>query len=823
MHSVITQLGLDSEPQDTMKALEYLSYVGWSRNKTFLNSFLKLNGLPALIDLLRIKDSVTSFDATAETTPSITIQLHHSKNGPTVINESWHSVLSGYAGEVLSRMLHMELSLVAPIVDQECWLLPRLLSMLSSGSDFEKYGALMSLEVFLHVGEIRERLIKDGNLVELVVDLIRASCQAPHRNSLISGDRIFGQIRWKLALWRTCFDVITLMTAMPGVDFAGSEPIPLRADWKLLVKDGQLVSSIFEIVRFCHDVIPKKEDERFGTVFSGPGVFKGSAIKVNDLGVIIRTALFLLHRLGIHDEDSKQYIMRNGTAVGHLKRLGAYMDHGEREEIIQFLVFMGVGSPVAQIKSDSLLHLLKSEKPSECLRALKMLLHADHLVDCEQLGMLMESGGVQALLRLLRAGSEMPNDYHKKVGRCLIQRNPLRDAISLPQNTIWRNVCRAFAAAVLGRLCRYGQTSVLAQFSTETWPVETMIQMLKIGTDIEKWGASLGLSGYLKSTHCFNPNPCHELSSLFCAETFVYTLVKLLSIRSDVSRSTFLNSSASDLQWLFETWNSVAKILDAGFIRSQQDVKSEVFSRCHQAGVIQSLFAALSFIASLHNIKPAKSVMAMYTSNDRFDNQHRYDNDSTLPNLVYNLISLVANMCEFDAASRAIVLWEDHVATLKLFGRFASTDVQAAVKRIATALIVNSSTHVSRVKEVNDPKPKLLDLKLLLKTIGFAEAVWPDTLNRPPIYDALMWQENYTLDKETRNAHVERDVEPYAIIKICGNEACTNKETRRNQFTACQACNDIKWYCSKACQQVHGRSVHGRLLQLLASRILPGA
>lgn len=82
-------------------------------------------------------------------------------------------------------------------------------------------------------------------------------------------------------------------------------------------------------------------------MFSGPGLFKGSAINIGDMGSTIRTVIFLLMRLGYMDAECKAYIIRYPGLSDGIKLLAQYMQNHEHEELIKFLMFIGIGAPMA--------------------------------------------------------------------------------------------------------------------------------------------------------------------------------------------------------------------------------------------------------------------------------------------------------------------------------------------------------------------------------------------------------------------------------------------------------------------------------------------
>ncbi len=346
------------QPQKTLESLEFLSYSLWSRNHLFLRRFLEdQDGFNTIIDFLRPRSSPNGalLSSPCLVVP-IDIRLHHGADQqPHTIHDTWSQVFGAMASILLHHLCHIVPHIIHDqIIHHEPWVPERLMKMIQTGSEFERYGALMGLNGCFLSCTLRERTLmgpsggREENLIGCLVYLLHqttrqvgAATQPRHRatpssytpmsmSSLRSTSGVsavvkkrrekeksslFTVLRWRLAIWRGVMDLLLCLfmdhdTDIHTMQRQCTSVLQTRADWWVFRQNGDLVDALFGVLKFLSDALPKAEEERFATVFSGPGVLAGSALQVRDLEPVVRSVVFMVHRLGLHDVELKAYIMK---------------------------------------------------------------------------------------------------------------------------------------------------------------------------------------------------------------------------------------------------------------------------------------------------------------------------------------------------------------------------------------------------------------------------------------------------------------------------------------------------------------------------------
>lgn len=785
---LIESLNPDTDPEIIFKNLEHLSFMLWTRNGAFLTAFLKQKGLSKLIKLLQYKDPRKN-DIESE---KIRMKIHHGKHGPALFEESWSGVINGYAAEVLSKICILDSRLINMISTRFNWMIYHLKSMLSCGTSFEKYGALMAFGTFCRKSDLREKMIDEDlvlDLVNLVAETNQVKAYPPEQSK-----SLFEYMRWKLAIWRGVIEVVNQLMVTSGVDLYGKETagksIELRSDWRRLTMRNLLVSSLLDIIKKCHEFIPKKLEEKFATVYSGPGQFIGSGMQIRDMGPLIRSVIFTLEKIGYNDEETKRFLMIHSDTSKFIKALGPYMEEFDRDEMVQYLIFMGIGSPMSQTKAEKFRSQILSENPAICLRALKAIYSSYYLIDCEQQRSLFEKmGGIDVLLALIRSSSDLPPKYHHRVGNFKVQRNPNREAIMFPQNMVWKSALRGFSLAVLGKLCRSHSTFVLSKVTKENeWLIAKIQSILaRKSSPIEIWGASVCLYEILEAFYSASYVRNHFLPLLSILEDGGVLNLMIEYLRPEkkhesISNFLSLNSTCLDLQWMLELNLSIVKILEL-FLKSRRQEFD--FSSYDLNSISNLIFSKLDFIADLHvpNTKKKLKAFALPEENN-YPISLRYDQDYTLPSLVYYMLSAVDIISSHCMEEGRAILTDSNAITLLRYADFPDIGVQKIVEKLYNRIFI---PEVEAEETIDNHR-------------GVADSgagIWPEHLNSCSFY-----QDRELGSSEDSYVKSNPDTDKFREIKLCGNPFCLNIEIRKSQFALhTQSTESLDMnFCSKSCQ-----------------------
>lgn len=399
-------------PSEIIDALEFLSYCLWTRNSPLLACLVDLQGHRLIVNLLQPQ----KLNHLPKTLEKIQIKLHYSSSDPSVVYDTWKHVIRGMAAEVLSRMFSGHSKHLEHLVQSEIWLLPVLVAMFAHGNDLERIGACRCLDRFMASAAVREAADMD-RMVESVWELIYSANQEPLVLPVNSpSSSLFGNIRWKLAAWRTAFDLLTTLAVEPGWEIHSHKTsvVPFRHDWKVLARNGGMAAVLVNVLKFAAESA-RCCTEAFGTVFSGPGIFKNTAIQVSDISSMIRSVIFLLHKLALHDFASKSYIIRQEGVLELLKSMGCIIQGQGREDLVALLVFLGMGAQMSQVRAETVHSMLTSKEPRRIFRSLKILAHTCHLLDGEQLSLCIKQySTINILLAFMRPSSPKSAHHRQK-------------------------------------------------------------------------------------------------------------------------------------------------------------------------------------------------------------------------------------------------------------------------------------------------------------------------------------------------------------------------------------------------------------------------
>ncbi|KAI3634837.1 hypothetical protein MIR68_007218 [Amoeboaphelidium protococcarum] len=778
---VIDHLQSKDMPAQVLQSLEYLQYNFWRRNQQFLAGFLKLGGLTCLIDLLRNYHQNAAGQSSLKKAKfdRVIIQIHHSVHGPSVLYDAYESVIFGTAAEVFGKMLAMESSLICALVSQYPWLVRTFSDGVRCGSDMEKYGCMVALDVLVLNSTVVRSMLEEPHL-------IRAVCQyIADANSAKDGNHcLLSRMRWKLAAWRQSLELLTSLFI--DCDFVVSSNSDttvnkLRSDTRHFTLDYQLVDTLCSIITTVCDAAPSESDQQFGTMFSGPGLFKGSAINIGDMGSTIRTVIFLLMRLGYMDTECKAYVIRYPGLSDGIKLLAQYMQNHEHEELIKFLMFIGIGAPMAQMSVQTVMKMLNSKSATRVYKAL-LLLSCDttFMLDNEQWTLAVRNEELQQRLITLAQSDCLNLDdlsqvkgLQQSVSRSITQCNGQLSAV---------DIIRSLSLKSLGLMCKF-QTNLPRGIRRNLPAVISLCVSLvesRTAGDLLKW-ASLQFMANLPSKYFTDNNVSSQIYKITVQELGRVCQFKL---KGRVTGALFEN--LKDMQWRFEYIISLVQVL----------LKSTVNLLDSKAWP-----TVLNAITSL-----MKFVTDTYREQDRQRDQYRQcgteynDVDSVcdpqiLQSIVYHCLVLVNEVSQKQSVNIDVALLDQ----VHQFISFNNADVCKIAKEILKV-------------QAQQPYENVQSFK-----------IWPQSLNQQHPYDAV-WKYQMSFEDDCELPRVDFQAKDYCAVKVCSNSNCCTKEIKWKQFIACKNCAGV-YYCSKHCmnghQKVHVKKCAGSNLLLPLTSTIP--
>ena len=860
--SNLIELAIQS-PQETYQVINDFSYRAWSRNVTFLNSVDEV--MDSVVSLLRPR----ALSALPSRPEMITINLFQDKE-PVHITDCWSCVLYGVAAKFVSDVVRAQPTRLPRLLNTYPWLADSLVMTLNNDSSLnsvqnskneyiarrsdsivELYGTVVALEALYWNGTCRSAAVMNDveTIIKAVIKLINTANNERQRLNM----------RWRLALWRAAFDMMHTLSAMSDLDLYGdvSGLIPLRQDWKTICpnnNDCELIIALFEVFEFAANAIPKRSDFEAGTVFSGPGVFKGSGIAVRDMTAVIKSTAFMLHKLGVNDAESKRVIMKQCDFIEDLKNIAVYVDD-VRQTIVDLLVFMGTSNAVSQISSNSLLDFVSSNNPVQCLKGLKLLAHSQCLIDCDKMDVLINELNVSNVLIGLMKREHYLVNGNDKVGQLKLQFEPTRDPINLPSTATWFGVCQAYAARILGELCFARIKKTMNGVSRDSKILlELAFNSFKFGNDLEKWGFSHFLAGLLWKYPAsvsasvkpasgnigkyrqYSVSAFQNKSSKSDVEkidmNYIYSAFKLLSLPNA--------SGSEDLQFRLECWGNGAKIITNAYesiLRLQNEGYRDAYIKeIHQMGMVPALLDILKFVAHVHGeyeFHPQRSsseangprlvAPGKQPQRDMIDPAYRYSDDHTLPSCVYNLLKSIHIICQHDTFTAETLAWDANLILLERYLCFVDPNVSLLVKKIFDLLINDlkrrpnslETAHKSNARKVSlNALEGILRSKIARFLASHADiqedgaALWPNHLKqylKDDVDDA---------GRICFSGHVQADIQQFKTMKICSNPQCNNREVRKNQFRNSKREDEVQheWFCCGRCQAAFARVKYGNFV-----------
>lgn len=802
------------------------------------------------------------FDSISHRIVEIPLRMYQEKSIP--VFDCWPSVIRGLSGSIVHAVATTNHSLIAKHSVEYKWLIDRFIWMLGSKSCLEKWGAIQGL-VGLKLVSIYTGipLGLDINTEEELTDkitLIINEASSKHADSLLQN------VKWRLAIWRSALEWVRVfsiadthhvdrnMSSKPHVSkiftdnpmHAGewhcNSLVPLRQDWKSFGRDGALASSLWRMISFTISSVPKAEEQVFATLFSGPGVFRGSGMNIQDLAeTTFRSCLFMLSRLASNDAMSRQILrMKMCEDMRDLKMLVWSINKQDvSNSMLDLFNVLGINLPASGLSSAAIIRkYLESNKASETLRALR-LLSSLQLMDGLNSPVWMTNGGAALIQKLL---TNPTDSAYEKVGKLVIQRSPLREATLIAPQTSWKSVLMSFAGYTIGKLLYYRSKHMLHEADIEMSFFNDAVRLIKTGTDLEKWGMLQWLCGVLTGHHHAPFEIRFPWSSPEIQKhALIVSLIKMLSLSNNgsyVQHSLFQNEH--DCQWKFEAWTNCAEIIYIILFHQNQDLqvresKHLDLNDLYQHGLVQSLCSVLSYIAILHNeISVKKSKFTnIFAKNfiESSDVEMKYNNDDTLPKLTYAVMKLLHFLASIDTSTKEILLSEENFALLQVYLYFINCDTRKYAKSIIEELLHHerlSQTQslkkfdyrqVSRVfsKKNNTAEMPIFNARQVFQGRSFdvdtKKDFWPKHLNENPSSEVLM-----KLVRPDMFRCTQKDVEnlegyekyihenlSHIFAKKCGNSNCSNWENRNDQFIFSLNEQVPNWYCNKICQKRAGK------------------
>ena len=776
------------DPEKTVDALQLLAYAVWSRHRALLVDFIKRGAVDRIFQLLRPRQ-LESLPCERQ---SIAVDLFNAKQQQTIVWDSWPAVIRSLSALVFARLCtyQPEMMLDNMILEQQrTFVVSIFVKMLSSTtSSLERYAGLMALESVASNATLREQFLEQPETIKDIFRIIQdasisgkrstmtVAAQAFVDDGLHQHDDLMFNMRYRLAVWRSALNILHILCLDPVqtlyafVDDPFSSKMPLRRHWRALSpRFGMLIEAVTCVFSFCKDamLIPQADEQSKATVFSGPGLFQGSAIQLTDLTPIIRSALHLLTIVSHNDVHTKRQLMRSTRLFICIRNLlPVFNEDVDQRDFKGMLQLMGIGSPTTRLQAAPLLKQMTSNKCHGCFQALKMLAHSNlALISIDQFVLAVEMKGTarpknlaihDVLAALFFAGPLHFPQINDKISRqMVIQRTPLRQATVLQMDLSWKSLLRAYAARVWGVLAEYNiwPKSSFMRFKDQL--LQQVLFMLRSGEDLELWGALHCVFGLLR----YEPNLIRDKST--AASTLLGSCIRTLdtlcrvyelnSTNMDIVPSSVFSAKSEPL-WILETFQDIFDVLDI------------MISPATELSLItQAIERTEKVLQLMHNHYRALLV----------DQEEMY----ALSGVIFSALTFMNHVQNIQPICLA-ELNVDQVTTYQCFD-------DANIRRLAHQITQNHIRHV-----MNSGNSGHESAMPILKRV----------LNEAQIDDGTRWPRT-DAEQSNQGTMGENDL---SSLKRCANSRCWKLETRKDAFIACKRCQfDDVYFCSSACVSLH--------------------
>lgn len=822
---------LTSDPYKLVNALELFSYALWSKHRVLLSAFLDQGGVERVLALLRPRYLERMY---TETTPCvIPIHLHHGQAGATEVVECWPNAIRALASIVFAKLCRYQPTFILDnfiLASQQTWVLDLFIKLLRSGSDFERYGALVALEACASHSDIRDQWLDHIDVVQSITELmdhVRNKEGNRKRPSVFAevadgGEGLFGHLRWKMATWRASLHLLMVLTVAPGLSLYSDQDAkvslksslyPVRHHWyNLLVKKCHVVDSLLGILTYCLNAASQQRSIRspLETVFSGPGVFHGSALRMEDLSPLIRSVLFLLTRLAIYDTEAKSVLMRHTQLYSLLGGLMQKLpDKRDQQDFQHFLRFMGAGAPACKVTPTFIRTHLTSSRPSTSFKALKILAHSSiQLISIDHLFQLMHQPltvkhdqSLTLFDKVLSLINQSPLDYpeaNSPVPKGFrLQRHPTVPALYVPAETTWKSLLRSHAAYVLSHFIHWNEKMFMKQALLNIGPlVDSGMTLIRSVDEFDQWGGYKLIAALL---HVMNSQHVHFKSVI--NEPLLMTicknqLIRLMSVKTiDLKKDSIFRQD--DLSWFLSTCCNILTILQLLISRHLEGHDEESQETYSLPAYCQNADISTAIVKTLHRI-----------SKDMAGLQHcGSDTTEMLCSLVYNCFGLLRILYDRDLSVRTLLHVEEHTDTLASYLSFADANVRRMSHSMLKDISADLTDHLKQIKRSKSPRKYYLFISKSMQLQPFMDKL-TDALNTTA---TKYWPTDVFLLKE-RNGEFTMEHNSSALLtdhlylKVCANSGCYQVETRRNLFSRCAKCSeDHFWFCSQACAAAHAQ------------------